>query len=110
MDITYVVDEAASVIRVFPGANKVQILNNTIYFESTVEGYAADGVTNAICVNSGISIFDDEDPIEGLVIDGNKITAVIPAFLADVYENEYYVMGLSAVNGVRINGAEDFKM
>ena len=108
MNITYVVSEAASAINVYPGANNVQILNNTIYFESTVEEYTMDDVTSAICVNSGISIFDEEDPIEGLVIDGNKITAVIPAFLADVYEHEYYVMGLSAVNGIRINGAEDF--
>ena len=108
-NITYVVTDYANAINVYSGANGVQILKNTIYFESTVEDYAADDVTNAICVNSGISIFDDEDPIEGLVIDGNKITAVIPAFLADIYENEYYVMGLSAVNGVRINGAEDFK-
>lgn len=108
-NITYVVSEAANAINVYSGANGVQILNNTIYFESTVEDYAVDEVTNAICVNSGIRIFDDVDPIEGLVIDGNKITAVIPAFLADIYENEYYVMGLSAVNGVRINGAEDFK-
>ena len=107
--ITYVVDEAASVINVYSGANGVQILKNTIYFESTVDDYAANDVTTAICVNSGISIFDDEVPITGLVIDGNKITAVIPAFLADIYENEYYVMGISAVNGVRINGAEDFK-
>ncbi len=109
MNITYVVSEAASVINVYPGANNVQILNNTIHFESTVDDYAADEVTTAICVNSGVSVFDDEDPIEGLVIDGNVITAVIPAFLADIYENEYYVIGLSAVNGVRINGAEDFK-
>jgi len=109
MNITYVVDEAASAINVYSGANNVQILNNTINFESTVDEYAVDEVTTAICANSGVSIFDDEDPIEGLVIDGNTITAVIPAFLADVYENEYYVMGLSAVNGVRINGAEDFK-
>lgn len=109
MYITYVVDEAANAINVYPGANGTQILNNKIYFESTVDGYAVDEVTNAICVNSGVSIFDDEDPIEGLVINGNEITAVIPAFLADIYENEYYVMGLSAVNGVRINGAEDFK-
>lgn len=108
-NITYVVSEAANAINVYSGANGVQILNNTIYFESTVEDYTMDEVTNAICVNSGISLFDDEDPIEGLVIDGNEITAVIPAFLADIYENEYYVMGLSAVNGVRINGAEDFK-
>ena len=108
-DITYVVSAPANAINVYSGANGVQILGNTIYFESTVDYYAADDVTNAICVNSGISIFDDEDPIEGLVIDGNKITAVIPAFLADIYENEYYVMGLSAVNGVRINGAEDFE-
>lgn len=108
-NITYVVSEAASAINVYPGANNVQILNNTIYFESTVDDYAADEVTTAICVNSGVSVFDEEDPIEGLVIDGNVITAVIPAFLADIYENEYYVIGLSAVNGVRINGAEDFK-
>lgn len=108
MNITYVVSEAASAINVYSGANNVQILNNTIYFESTVEEYTVDDVTTAICVNSGISIFDEEDPIEGLVIDGNKITAVIPAFLADIYEHEYYVMGLSAVNGIRINGAEDF--
>ena len=109
IDINYVVDEAASAINVNPGVNNVQILNNTIYFESTVDAYAVDEVTTAICVNSGVSIFGDEDPIEGLVIDGNDITAVIPAFLADVNENEYYVMGLSAVNGVRINGAKNFK-
>ena len=110
MDITYVVDEAASAINVYSGANDVQILNNTIYFESAVDSYAADEVTTAICVNSGVSIFDDDvDPITGLIIDGNDITAVIPAFLADIYENEYYVMGLSAVNGVRINGAKNFK-
>uniref|UniRef100_UPI003864408C hypothetical protein n=1 Tax=Methanobrevibacter sp. TaxID=66852 RepID=UPI003864408C len=108
MNIAYVVDEAASAITVRPYANGVQILNNTIYFESTVDDYAADEVTTAICVNSGVSMFDDEDPIEGLIINGNNITVVIPAFLADVYENEYYVMGLSAVNGVRINGAEGF--
>ena len=108
MDISYTVDEAASAICVRPYANGVQIKNNTINFESTVDDYASDEVTTAICVNSGVSIFDDEDPIEGLVIDGNEITAVIPAFLADVYEHEYYVMGMSAVNGVRINGAEDF--
>ena len=108
-NITYVVTGYANAINVYSGANGVQILNNTIYFESTVDEYTVDDVTNAICVNSGVSIFDDEDPIEGLVIDGNKITAVIPAFLADFYENEYYVMGLSAVNGVRINGAKEFE-
>ncbi len=108
MDISYTVDKAASAINVHPGANGTQILNNKIYFESTVDGYAVDKVTTAICVNSGVSIFDDEDPIEGLVINGNEITAVIPAFLADVDKHEYYVMGISAVNGVRINGAEDF--
>ena len=108
-NIKYVVTDYANAINVYSGANGVQILKNTIYFESTVDDYAADDVTAAICVNSGISLFDDEDPIEGLVIDGNEITAVIPAFLVDIYENEYYVMGLSAVNGVRINGAEDFK-
>ncbi|MBP5365035.1 MAG: right-handed parallel beta-helix repeat-containing protein [Bacteroidales bacterium] len=110
VNITYTVDEAASAINVYPGANGAQILNNTIYFVSTVDGYAADEVTTAICVNSGVSIFDDdEDPITGLVIDGNEITAVIPAFLADIYEHENYVMGISAVNGVRINGAKDFE-
>ena len=108
-NITYVVTEAANAINVYPGANGAQILNNNIYFKSTVDEYAADEVTNAICVNSGVSLMDDEDPITGLVIDGNNITAVIPAFLADVYENEYYVMGISAVNGVRINGAEEFE-
>ena len=108
-NITYVVTEAANAINVYPDANGAQILNNNIHFESTVDEYASDKVTNAICVNSGVSVFDDEDPITGLVIDGNNITAVIPAFLADVYENEYYVMGISYVNGVRINGAEDFK-
>ncbi len=109
-DISYVVSEAANAINVYPGANGAQILDNTIYFESTVDEYTVDEVTNAICVNSGINLFDDEaDPITGLVISGNNITAIIPAFLADVYEQEYYVMGLSAVNGVRINGAEDFE-
>lgn len=109
MDISYTVSEAANAINIYPGANGTQILKNKIYFESAVDEYAVDEVTNAICVNSGVSIFDDEDPITGLVIDGNEITAVIPAFLADIYENEYYVMGLSAVNGVRINGAKDFE-
>ena len=109
MDISYTVDEAASAINVYPGANGTQIVNNKIYFESNVDEYAVDEVTTAICVNSGVSIFDDEDPIEDLVIVGNEITAVIPAFLADIYENEYYVMGLSAVNGVRINGAKNFQ-
>ena len=55
-NFTYVVSEAANAINVYSGANGVQILNNTIYFESAVERYAADDVTNAICVNSGISI------------------------------------------------------
>ena len=109
MDISYTVSEAASAINVYPGANGTQILNNKIYFESTVNEYASDEVTTAICVNSGSSIYGDEDPIEDLVIDGNEITAVIPAFLPDIYENEYWVMGISAVNGVRINGAEDFQ-
>ena len=109
MDISYTVDEAASAINVYRGANGTQIVNNKIYFESTVDEYAVDEVTTAICVNSGVSIFDDEDPIEGLVIDSDTITVVIPAFLADIYQNEYYVMGISAVNGVRINGAEDFE-
>ena len=109
MNITYVVDETAIAINVYPGADGVQIVKNTIFFESTVDEYSVDEVTAAICVNSGINIFDDEDPIKDLVVDSNKITAVIPAFLADIYENEYYVMGLSAVNGVKINGAEDFK-
>ena len=108
MDISYTVDEAASAINVYPGANGTQIVNNTIYFKSTVNSYAVDEVTTAICVNSGVSLFGDEDPIEGLVIDGNEITAVIPAYIPDISENEYYVMGISAVNGVRINGAKDF--
>ena len=73
----------------------IRILNNTIYFESTVDDYSADDVTNAICVSSGISLFDDEaDPITGLVIDDNNITAVIPAFLADAYENDLSVRDL----------------
>ena len=110
LDITYTVNQPVSrAINVFPGTNGTQILNNKIYFESTVNSYAVDEVTTAICVDSGVSfIDDDEDPIEDLVIDGNEITAVIPAFLPDIYEHEYWVMGISAVNGVRINGAEDF--
>ena len=109
LDITYTVDEAASAINVYSGANGTQILNNKIYFKSTVNSYAVDEVTTAICVNSGTSVFDDEDPITGLVIDGNEITAVIPAFFPDILEHEYYVTGISAVNGVRINGAEEFQ-
>jgi len=107
MNITYIVNYYANAINIYAGADGAKILNNTIYFESTVDDYAVDDVTNAICVNSGVSIFDDEDPITGIIISNNNITAIIPAFLADVYEHEYYVMGLSAVNGVRINGAEN---
>ena len=102
-DITYVVSDPANAINVYSGANGVQILNNTINFTSTVDHYTLDDVTNAICVNSG------DDPVTGLVINGNEITAVIPALRIDYNEIEYNVIGLSAVNGVRINGAEDFE-
>lgn len=102
-DITYVVSDPANAINVYSGANGVQILNNTINFTSTVDHYTLDDVTNAICVNSG------DDPVTGLVINGNEITAVIPALMIDYNEIEYNVIGLSAVNGVRINGAEDFE-
>ena len=102
-DITYVVSDPANAINVYSGANGVQILNNTINFTSTVDHYTLGDVTNAICVNSG------DDPVTGLVINGNEITAVIPALMIDYNEIEYNVIGLSAVNGVRINGAEDFE-
>ena len=102
-DITYVVSDPANAINVYSGANGVQILNNTINFTSTVDHYTLDDVTNAICVNSG------DDPVTGLVINGNEITAVIPALSINFNEIEYNVIGLSAVNGVRINGAEDFE-
>lgn len=68
----------------------VVIEDNTISFETTVD--AIDEPAAAINLAG----------VRQSVLRRNKITAAMPALLDDIYENEYYVMGLSFVTPLRI--------
>ena len=113
MGIVYTTEDPGSAIHVYESSN-INIINNSVFFESTVDDYAVDEMTNAICIEADIDMMDAmmgdiEYTSSDIVVDNNNITAIIPAFLCDAYEHEYYVMGLSAVNGVRINGIENIE-
>ena len=93
LNITYVVDdEMANAISV-KGKNtisNVNITNNQIYFESHVS--TDEELTTAINL----------EDVEDVTVDGNKITASLPALTAETYDINYYMMGLCYVNPVRI--------
>ena len=93
LNIKYVVDdEMANAISV-KGKNtisNVNITNNEIYFESHVS--TDEELTTAINL----------EDVENVTVDGNKITASLPALTAETYDINYYMMGLCYVNPVRI--------
>ena len=93
LNIKYIVDdEMANAISV-KGKNtisNVNITNNEIYFESHVS--TDEELTTAINL----------EDVENVTVDGNKITASLPALTAETYDIGYYMMGLCYVNPVRI--------
>ena len=93
LNIKYIVDdEMANAISV-NGKNtisNVNITNNEIYFESHVS--TDEELTTAINL----------EDVENVTVDGNKITASLPALTAETYDIGYYMMGLCYVNPVRI--------
>ena len=93
LNIAYIVDdEMANAISV-NGINTitdVNILNNTIYFESHVT--TDEELTTAINL----------DDVEDIVIENNMISTSLPGLYVGTYDYTYFMMGLSYVNPVRI--------
>ncbi len=93
LDINYIVDDDMANAISVSGTNvitDVNIVNNTIYFESHVT--TDEDLTTAINLESA----------EHIVIDNNDITANIPALYVETYDYSYFMMGLCYVNPIRI--------
>ena len=96
LNITYVLgDEGAVAINVKSededtAISDVNILNNNIYFESHV----SEDSKYAVAINLEV--------VEDVIVDGNNISASLPALLVEAYDYDYFMMGLVYVNPVRI--------
>jgi hypothetical protein len=84
-------DEAIAIdVRGEDTISDINILNNSIYFESHVsndEGYA-----------TAINLEDVED----VIVDNNTVYASVPALYVETYDYTYFMMGLVYVNPIRI--------
>ena len=101
LNISYIVgDEMANAINVqgIGTISNVNILNNKIYFESHVT--TDEELTTAINL----------DNVEDIIVDGNDITANIPALYVETYDYVYFMMGLSYVNPIRLYEAESVEL
>jgi hypothetical protein len=100
LNIAYIVDdEMANVISVKSRGtiSNVNILNNTIYFESHV----SDDENYATAINL--------EDVEDVIVDGNIITASLPGLYVETYDYTYFMMGLVYVNPIRIYEGSDVK-
>ena len=86
-------DEPAVAVNV--EGDGVQILNNTIFFESHV----ADDSDFAI----GLKLTGCTD----VLVDGNDITTKLPCVYCNNYDEDYYMMGSDKVNPVRLKNCND---
>ena len=103
LNITYIVDdEMANAISVkgdtIAKISNVNILNNSIYFESHV--ITDEDLTTAINL----------EKVEDVIVDGNTIVANIPALSVETYDYTYFMMGLCYVNPIRIYEAESVEL
>ena len=89
---TYVDDDPASVINLYPGANGVQILNNTINFESHITS------------DEDLVTVINLDNVEDVIVDGNTIVASMPSLDINFgnYGWNYFMGGLTYVNPIRV--------
>ena len=91
LNISYIVDDdVANVINVKNHITDVNILNNTIYFES----HATSDENLVTAINL--------DNVEDVIVDGNTITADYPSLSVGTYDFTYFMMGLCYVNPIRV--------
>ena len=94
-NISYILgDVSGSAINVYPDAHGVQILNDSIYFESHITD--DEDITTAINLEG----------VEDAIIDGNSIVASIPGLYVSTYDYTYFTMGLCNVNPIRLYEVE----
>ena len=93
LNLKYIVDnEMANVISVSAKdtLTDVNIVNNTIYFESHIE--TDEDLTTAINL----------DDVEDVLVDNNEINVSFPGLYVGTYDYTYFMMGLCYVNPVRV--------
>ena len=93
LNMKYIVDnEMANVISVSAKGTltDVNIVNNTIYFESHIE--TDEDLTTAINL----------DDVEDVLVDNNEINVSFPGLYVGTYDYTYFMMGLCYVNPVSV--------
>jgi hypothetical protein len=101
LNMSYIVDdEMANVISVSARGTltDVNIVNNTIYFESHIE--TDEDLTTAINL----------EDVEDVIVDNNEIAVSFPGLYVGTYDYDYFMMGLCYVNPVRLYEARSVKL
>ena len=101
LNLKYIVDnEMANVISVSAKdtLTDVNIVNNTIYFESHIE--TDEDLTTAINL----------DDVEDVLVDNNEINVSFPGLYVGTYDYTYFMMGLCYVNPVRVYEASGVRL
>ena len=100
LDISYIVEDEEAIaidVRETSTLSDINISNNNIYFESHV----SDDERYATAINL--------EDVEDVIIDGNIISASVPALDVKTYDYTYFMLGLVYVNPIRIYEASDLE-
>ena len=98
LNINYTVNDEEAIVINAKEADKLNILNNYINFESHV----SVDTTNAMAIN----VLD----CNNVLIENNEIHCFLPAISADTRDEDYQMMGLTYISPLKIKNTKNIKL